>query len=510
MNIAALMSDPQARIGFVSTKGTEFARPPIQFARWATQILAPEVPLDIFDPESHGNVVAAFQAAKQDGHATEIALESATHTACRIDAFDRREQFGCIVVVLSPTTKAFTARTTELLKVSVRRSVTTIDAARRLLSVDDDYQEMFGHAPEEVLGLATMPIVHHDDIDRSNASFAEVLRTPGAESRTRLRAQHKNGKWMWLELTRTNLLHTDEPHIRTVALDISAEMAAHLELERQSALIATLTRATASAVMHVDTAGNIELSNDRWADFTGATPTRNLDDFILAAFDRPVALCEKLRAARAAGKDVSSIVNFSSPILGQRRGRLVQHVIRTAGEVERYSGVLVTLDDVTDSLTVTQEVAKLSRVDPLTRLQNLRGVREQVRAMLFETTDYELPMQLLHFRLDDFSLPVGDHGAGDQIVQDVAQRLRQAVQPQDLVARVAPTEFVVVLRGISGEHGERVAAGMQRQLASMNGVSSTMGRCTASKGDSYESLVERALESDLRVMQASPQPATQR
>lgn len=507
MNIADLMSDPEARMAFLSAHGTEIAHPPIQFARWSSQVISRDVPLDYFDPESHGNLVAAFRAAKKEGHATDIVLLSGAHTARRVDAFDRLEQYGCMVVIVSPTTKAFTARTSELLQVSVRRTVTTIDAARRLLSVDNDYEQLFGHKPEEVLGLATMPIVHPDDIDRGNRSFGQVLATPGAESRARLRAQHKNGNWIWLDITRTNLLHTDNPHIRTVALDVSAEMAAHLELERQSALIKTLSSATATAVLHVDAAGHIELANDRWADFTGETPARNLDDFILAAFDHPVALCEKLRAARAAGNDVSSMVNFSSAILGHRRGRLVQHIIRTSGEVERSSGVLITLDDVTESLTVPQEVAKQSRVDAVTKLQNPTGIREQVRAMLFETTDYELPLQLLHFTLDCFAdLDEDDPGAIDYAAREVTQCLRLSVQPQDLLARVEPDEFVVVLRAISPDDAERVATRIQHQLASIAGMSSTMGRSAASKGDDYESLVAQARESDHRVSVTSGQP----
>jgi len=449
-------------------------------------MLAPDVPISLFDPESHGNVLGALESALTNRHATDVAMCGQTRGACRIDVFDRREQHGCMVVVVSSTTKAFVPRTTELLEVTTRRSVTTMDASRRLLSADDGFEKLFGYAPEDAIGQPATTVVHPDDIDRANKSWAEVFKGRGAQSRTRVRVQHRNGRWIWLEVTRTNMLHTDEPHIRTVTLDISSEMAAHLELERQEALIHKLAEATGIAVLHVDGQGHVELANDRWADITGVTPTRNLDDFILAAFDRPVGICEKLRAARIAGTDVSAIVHFSSPILGPRTGRLLQQVIQTAGEVERFSGVLLTLADVTESLTANQEIEKLDRIDAITKLHNERGVSEQVRAMLFETTDYELPLQLLHFRLDDASQ------SGDLVLREVAQCLRQATQPQDLVGRIAADEFVVVLRGIAAEYAERTTTRIQGQILTMVGVSTTLGRSIAAPGDDYQSLVKRA------------------
>ena len=493
MKIAELMADPTARMTCMSHDGLGLEPVPLDLTKYSSRILTPEVPLEFFGLESHGNVVQAFRSGRRSGYGMEIALRADNGEPCRVDVFDRVDQYGCMVVIMSSTERTFVSRTTERMTVPVRRCVTKIDAARRMLWVDDDYQAMFGYAPEEVLGHATT-IIHPDDIDRGNRSFAEVLEGPGAESRTRLRVQHKNGSWIWLELTRTNLLDTEDPHIRTVALDVSSEMAAHRELERQSELLHRLANSMSNAVLHVDCSGKVEFANDRWTDLTGTSPQRDVEDFFLATFQRPIAVVEQLRAARTTQTDVSLIVGFTSPMLGERKGRLVQHVLEAPSAIDPRCSLLITLEDVTESLTVKQEVAKLERIDQQTKLLNELGMSEQVRTMLFETTDYELPLQLLFLDLIDFPAIEGQLGiqASDAVIHETAQCLRQSVQPQDLVARVNTHQFVVVLRGIAPEHAARAAGRIQTQLATTLGVVASLGRSTANPDDAYESMLDRA------------------
>jgi diguanylate cyclase (GGDEF)-like protein len=74
---------------------------------------------------------------------------------------------------------------------------------------------------------------------------------------------------------------------------------------------------------------------------------------------------------------------------------------------------------------------------------------------------------LLLLDLDHFK-EVNDtlgHAVGDQLIRDVAQRLRGVVREQDLVARLGGDEFAVVCPGLpSARHGEELAARLSDAL----------------------------------------------
>jgi diguanylate cyclase (GGDEF)-like protein len=97
--------------------------------------------------------------------------------------------------------------------------------------------------------------------------------------------------------------------------------------------------------------------------------------------------------------------------------------------------------------------------DALTGLANRTLFLDRLRAV----TDARSPLAVLFLDLDDFKL-VNDgwgHDTGDQLLCEVADRLRAAVRPGDLVARLGGDEFTVLCEGVAGE---REALAIARRL----------------------------------------------
>jgi diguanylate cyclase (GGDEF)-like protein len=95
------------------------------------------------------------------------------------------------------------------------------------------------------------------------------------------------------------------------------------------------------------------------------------------------------------------------------------------------------------------EAHDLARRDQLTRLGNRLAFDEAIDGGLAQ----QRPLGLISLDLDDFKA-VNDtlgHGAGDEVLQLVATRIRKCVRADDLVARIGGDEFTVLRLGATSQ-----------------------------------------------------------
>lgn len=95
-----------------------------------------------------------------------------------------------------------------------------------------------------------------------------------------------------------------------------------------------------------------------------------------------------------------------------------------------------------------EHAQRLAHTDHLTGLPNRRHFVEQAVQAIAAAVNGQRPLSLLMIDLDHFKA-LNDtlgHGAGDVVLQCVAQRLQTAVRDTDLVGRIGGEEFAVILR----------------------------------------------------------------
>ena len=163
----------------------------------------------------------------------------------------------------------------------------------------------------------------------------------------------------------------------------------------------------------------------------------------------------------------------------------------------------------------SHELERLSYEDSLTSLANRRRFEAQLSACLGEGWERQQPVCVATVDLDDFKR-VNDtysHAAGDEVLREVAQALRDSVRETDLPARLGGDEFVILFqhtsidtaRAICARARDRVARLRWPHLSSSLAVSASIGVAEAQPDDTPAALLRR---SDLSMFEAKASAAS--
>ncbi len=144
------------------------------------------------------------------------------------------------------------------------------------------------------------------------------------------------------------------------------------------------------------------------------------------------------------------------------------------------------IEDIDDRKSLETELLHRALHDPLTGLAN--------RALLAQRIDDALtrpPSCLLFVDLDGFKAVNDRHGhaAGDQLLQELAQRLTALVRPQDVCARLGGDEFVVLCVDTPPRRAEAIAARLRAAVAEPFTIDGQVISVTATVGVSVSDAV---------------------
>ncbi|MEJ2529765.1 MAG: EAL domain-containing protein, partial [Gammaproteobacteria bacterium] len=110
--------------------------------------------------------------------------------------------------------------------------------------------------------------------------------------------------------------------------------------------------------------------------------------------------------------------------------------------------------DITELVYARERLAKLAYYDTLTNLPNRVLFQDRISQTIAHARRDNLGFALILADLDDFKA-VNDtmgHAAGDKLLMEVAERLKQTTRESDTVARLGGDEFALVLLDIDQPH----------------------------------------------------------
>ncbi|TGG91678.1 GGDEF domain-containing protein [Natronospirillum operosum] len=138
------------------------------------------------------------------------------------------------------------------------------------------------------------------------------------------------------------------------------------------------------------------------------------------------------------------------------------------------------------------ELAKLSRTDPLTGAANRRQLDVELEREMSRARRSGLPLTLAFIDLDHFKRYNDTHGhnAGDALLETLVDGWRPVLRDLDLLARIGGEEFVVVMPDTDVDEARRVVERMRQRIPQQQTCSAGIADYRA--GDTAEMLLARA------------------
>jgi diguanylate cyclase (GGDEF)-like protein/PAS domain S-box-containing protein len=313
-------------------------------------------------------------------------------------------------------------------------------------------------AQSEVAGSTVDRFVHPEDREALLQLVRRAAWDRQAPAPVECRVIREDGGQLVLRVTAVPYTWEDDPSALLVAEDVTALRHAEEQTNRQAAFLRAVLNALPAQKAVVDRHGTITEVNEAWAAFArergGRPESTGPGVNFFEVCERVVG--EDLASVRAVVAGVRAVLDgtvtgFRQDVVCMPPGQEPLYFALHAVPLQTpEGGAVLGYTDVTERKALEVEAAHRAMHDDLTGLPN--------RALLLDHLDHALGVRardrgelaLLFIDLDHFKL-VNDgygHEAGDQVLVELARRLRAAVRPSDTVARLAGDEFVVLCENL--------------------------------------------------------------
>ena len=221
--------------------------------------------------------------------------------------------------------------------------------------------------------------------------------------------------------------------------------------ERSLRLYANIFERSGEAIVITDTHNRIVSVNPAFTELTGYSlaDVVDKDPKILASGAMPTEVYRSMwTALQDTGFWQGELVDRRKDGSTYPKWAAISVIRNDAGELTHY---MASFTDISDRKAAEERIQYLAHHDDLTGLINRYSLEHRLKQAIHTSRREKHHLAGMFIDMDRFKL-INDtlgHHVGDQLLQEVAQRLRRCVRESDIVARLGGDEFVVVTTAMS-------------------------------------------------------------
>ena len=314
----------------------------------------------------------------------------------------------------------------------------------RTTFISDVFLSITGFAPADWYSNDSLWIdrLHPDDREQTIELMEQLKETGQLDHQYRFR--HKDGTYRWIHdksiMTRTSTGEIDE--VFGAWMDVTEHKEAEEELH-----LAAITFESLQGIMITDPDATILRVNQAFTTVTGyaAEEVIGKNPNILHSDRHDQSFYEDLwRQLQIEGR-------FEGEIWDRRKDgsifpiwQCITAVKNNRGETTHYVAVFT---DLSEKKKFEEYISQLAFYDPLTDLPNRRLLLERIEQVLIQAKRKNTYAAILYMDLDRFKV-LNDsmgHQTGDELLVQVAKRVKQSIRQEDTPTRLGGDEFVILV-----------------------------------------------------------------
>lgn len=318
--------------------------------------------------------------------------------------------------------------------------VLILDADETIRWSNPEAANLLGCDPDELLNRSLSSLTGANETGKA-------LITKGERRSLKIRMVKKDGSYFWANCVAGNFISSEGSVFPLVFTDISEEK------EREEALLlsAKVFEFAGEAIMITDAKDRILSVNEAFVAMTGYS----IDDVIGRRPDFLNSGRQDHRFYEKMWEDVHQHGHWTGEVWNRlKSGRIrpmwmaLTAVENSADEIDHYVTIL---SDITDRLAEEKHLRHLAQHDFLTGLPNRVLLKDRFSQAAAGANRNGWKIVLLFLDLNKFK-EINDssgHTVGDQLLQQVAERLLACLRSSDTACRWGGDEFVLLFPGIT-------------------------------------------------------------
>jgi diguanylate cyclase (GGDEF)-like protein/PAS domain S-box-containing protein len=313
------------------------------------------------------------------------------------------------------------------------------------------FQKLSGYSYADLAGTNPVDYIHPDDREIVRKKAIKSLKGKSSDA-YEYRFTRKNGEVMLVLEMVTSITYRGKRATLGSFIDITERKQMEEALRQSEERYRTIIEEMEEWYFETDLAGNITFFNDVFANVLGYSQ-KELTGLNFRSFVKKEESDSVFRLFNQVFKTGESTKNFPHEFISTD-GTVTSAEFSIfpkrdkEGKVYGFRGIG---HDITERKHAEEKIKYLATHDSLTGLPNRLMFSQLLNHAIQSARRYTRQFAVLFIDLDRFKI-INDtlgHEAGDQLLQEIAMRLKQTLRAVDVVARLGGDEFVIFIEGVS-------------------------------------------------------------